>query len=534
MKATILDKIIREVNPDLAVRRLVRKREFDALQRPQPSASVYDAVNDSRLRSHQAWERSMPGDEDHQVGEYDRESMRLECRDLFRNNEIARGIVNRFHDYVVGDGIIPQANTGDEDVDAEYEAWWRDIYTPTADYRQRQGVDLVEFQKLAVTHRWIDGECGFILLENGQQQPIEAERIQTPDKFENDKNVLEGVRRAKGIDVGYYICPRDNDGQVDRTKYEYVERENFVYCGSPFRIDQGRGIPDFAPAINKLRDYDTTDQYVHAKIKHDAINLYNEKPGTSGVGNDVPRRSYALTDSSSENKQRVEKRDWGLIWKHSNLEAIGSKTPNSEYVGYMEHELRAIGTALNLPYEFVMLVFTQGSFTAQRRAALTAQFAFRRWHGWLVKCYLQRVWNWRIAKAVKARVLPPAPTKPNAQGIPISQWFRVTWSLPSLGVTDPEAEANGDKISVALGSSSLTRVNAGKGQDTKDIFREKQVEITDAIERAEEINQAHAGAGVTWRDFTNTSTGQKTKEEAGPAVMNTEKSKSAAANGSTP
>ena len=514
MKATLLDRFFLEVNPDLAVRRLQRKHEFAALQQPRVNASVYDAVIDSRLRSHQAWERSMPGDEDHNVGEYDREALRLECRDLYRNNEITRGIVNRFHDYVVGDGIIPQANTGDENVDAEYESWWRDIYTPTADYRQRQGVDLVEFQKLAVTHRWIDGECGFIMLENGQQQPIEAERIQTPDKFTDDKNVLEGVRRAKGIDVGYYVCPRDNDGQVDRSKSEYVPAEYFIYCGSPFRIDQGRSLPDLTPGVNKLRDYDTTDQYVHAKIKHDAINLYNEKPGTSGVGNDVPRRSYSLTDSSSENKQRVEKRDWGLIWKHSQLEAIGSKTPNSEYVGYMEHELRAIGTAYNLPYEFVMLIFTQGSFTAQRRAALTAQFTFRRWHGWLVKSYLQRVWNWRIAKEIKRGGLPPAPTKPNAQGFPVSQWFRVSWSLPSLGVTDPLSEAKGDKESLSIGSTSLTRVNAGKGQDTKDIFREKKAEITDAIVMAGEINAEHEGAGVTWRDFTNTSTGQKTRAEA--------------------
>ena len=127
--------------------------------------SGYAANNDSRFRTRNAFGRSQDVTEERALGQlYGRRSIQLECRDLWRNDSVVRGACNRFVDYAIWKGIWPQAKTIDPVWNQLAEDWWRDVYVKTADWRQIQGVTLISHQGLAVSHRILEGDCGFILL----------------------------------------------------------------------------------------------------------------------------------------------------------------------------------------------------------------------------------------------------------------------------------------------------------------------------------------------------------------------------------
>jgi hypothetical protein len=142
------------------------KAAFDVL------ANGYDAARDTRYRTHMAFNRSPEGTEDTVIGAHDRKRLQMECRFMYRNNPIARGVVERLSEYAIFNGICPQPRTTDENWNKQAEMWWKQIFVPTCDVRQYQGVDLATFQKQIITERMRAGEMGFVLLSNGQIQPI--------------------------------------------------------------------------------------------------------------------------------------------------------------------------------------------------------------------------------------------------------------------------------------------------------------------------------------------------------------------------
>lgn len=452
--------------------------------------SGYAANNDSRFRTRNAFGRSQDVTEERAVGQlYGRRSVQLECRDLWRNDSVVRGAVNRFVDYSIWRGIWPQAKTTGTSPDgmsaADWnqlaEDWWREVYVPTADWRQINGVTLITHQELTVSHRILEGDCGFIMLANGQIQPIEGIRIATPGKLKGDKNVETGIRTAKGIVTGYYVCDRKGNGSVDISKYKFIKRENFIHCYKPGRFDQKRGVPDLAPAVNKIKDYSETGLYVLNKVKLDG-QIITTSQTAGGVPGGRNRDHYHLDDSDDKDQQRVEKTEWGkhvTMRKGEDINSFDSKTPNTQFVPFMKHTLQEIASCLNIPYEYLMLIFTEGSYSSQRAAMLHAQRAFDGYHDFVISTFLNRLWNWRIAKAIKNGALPPAPLDDQGR----SQWWRKEWSLVHMDKVDPQKQVVADKEKFNMGQESLSSQIRRTGRDRDDVLREKARDIR----RAEEI-----------------------------------------------
>jgi capsid protein len=180
--------------------------------------------------------------------------------------------------------------------------------------------------------------------------------------------------------------------------------------------------------------------------------------------------------------------------------AFESKTPSREYVDYMKQELQAIAACLDIPYEFLMLIFTEGSFSSQRAALIHSKHVFTEWHDWVIKVFLQPLWNWRIAKAIKNGELPPAPVDENGR----SEWWRVDWSLPFFDWVDPDRQAKSDERRYDMGATSLSAITKSQGREVREVLGEKAADIRQAIEQARAINEANADANVTWRDLIHT------------------------------
>jgi capsid protein len=89
---------------------------------------------------------------------------------------------------------------------------------------------------------------------------------------------------------------------------------------------------------------------------------------------------------------------------------------------------------------------------------------------------MQRVWNWRISKAIKEKQLPPAP-KDTAGN---STWYRVQWSHPEWEWVDPQGRQQGDLLAFQMGVKSHTEMTRKRGRDTEDVLREKAKDMLTA------------------------------------------------------
>lgn len=472
----------------------------------------YDAVDYRQKDVKQLYgDRKTPRSEDELVGTWDRMQIIQRCMDLWRNDFLAAAIGRRMEDNIVGAGITPQAKTKDPAWNTASEQFWGE-WTKVCDIRRR--LDMTQMQKKVVSARMFQGDIGFLFLDNGKLQPIEGERIATPeDKKKSGKRIVEGIEvdKSTGEPLGYYIFDRDDKGMIDTKgkEYKYIPQNDIVYCSSPFRTDQLRALPEITPVIHMLGQLKAFGDALLSKAQLDAMHAWAIKSNSiTGPGN-LGSRLGSSSEATGAKYERFERGMNYYLRPDEDAVSLASNTPNAQFAEYFRILIRCIGSPLGLPLEILLMDFSLTNFSASRAALLQTYQTFATWQNWLVSSFLQRVWNWRIAKAIEAKILPPAP-KENGQ----SQWYKVDWSFPEYGWIDPNNEAISEQREIAMGKKPLRDIIRKTGKDIEDVLRAKRDDIAIAAKHAEDLAKLFPGQEFNWMDLISTSTsGGHTKIE---------------------
>jgi capsid protein len=181
------------------------------------------------------------------------------------------------------------------------------------------------------------------------------------------------------------------------------------------------------------------------------------------------------------------------------MELIESKSPNGTYTTHMIEEGKAVAAAYDMPYEYLMGIFTAGSYNAQKGARLFFKDTCTRRAEHRNQWMLQRVWNWRIAKAIKAKELPPAPQVTRSNGYIRSLWDRVEWALPRFEDIDLGRNVSAKSAAWAAGQQSLRDQRDNPYQ----ILMDKAEDIQKADEIAQRINRTLKTGQITWQHILN-------------------------------
>ena len=459
-------------------------------------ASGYDGARQSKNRLNRSYVTTYSVDEDNLVGVYEAERLRLEAKDLFRNG-IGKACVDRFSTYVVGTGFNIQAKTSDKIWNTKSEKYFIN-WGKVADYNKRRTWN--EILQTIIRDRLLVGESFFILTLNGQLQPIEAERICTPEpssKFEG-KKIVAGAEIVKGIIVAWYICDRDKYGVIDKRKYTRILAKDMVHIAATWRWDAVRSLAELAPILDTLRDKSefTTSTIISAKIaarKSLIVMSDSDMPTT------LPARTTDDSSSSSDiiqKRTKIIKTNDGEIYYGNpgdKLETLKQEVPATTYPEFTKSILGEVAAILGISYQVLMLELSK---TDEVQLRVASQI-FKIWQQWLTEKFIEKVWNWRIAKAVKAGDLPPAPLDDNG----ISEWYKIVILPPP----DPfiKDETARDVAGFNLGSVSITQIAHRKSLDNRELLSEKTDDIGVAIELADDLNIKHPGQNITWRDVIN-------------------------------
>ena len=506
----VFDNLLARFAPQRALDR-ARKRHQAAAggSRSNPGMTPMAYLNpysggqqNTRFRTDQAYYRSRPVDEDNAASSFHRETLRLECLDLYRTHPALVSAMRRLADYSIWMGIQPQPSTSDDAWNKVARDFYMQVIWKEVDFRGMPGVDMRQLQRLMVTSRYPFGGCGFIKTNTGQLQPIEIERIVTPNQFRDDDLVRSGHRFNRfGQLAGFYICPRSARGSVDAEQYEFVRKQDFIACWKPWRIDQVAPVPEMHAGVGKMRDYAETDENTLNTVKMESMQIskrFLNKQNTTT--NNMPRGQQELTDDNSK-KTVVERTEWGLQANLSigeDMEFMDKKTPNPEHVPYLEHQLISIYAQFGLPVEIAGFLLGKSSFSQLLAADLHANRTFQLVHRDVIDLGLDEHYNWRIAMAIDRGEIPPAPVVDG-----VSEWWMKEWSLPPEASMQPGKDAVANAQRLNNGETSLSRIIARSGTDRDTIYAERAGDITAAIEMAKKVNDDNPEARVHWRDFIN-------------------------------
>ena len=449
-----------------------------------PLAQGYDVARPSNRRR---IARVPAKDEDRLLGAIDRQQLRVESRNAYRNNPLARAIHDRVLAAVVGAyGLLPQSEASNKAWASEMEKAFLE-WSKVADYRQRS--DLVELQRMAVSHLLIDGEAFFILLSNGQIQPVEPERIFTGHKFKDDEQVIDGIRvDDAGRIKGYYVADRNSQGYADATNHSYIAARDMIHVRQQNRFDALRGVPFFAPVLSKIIDFHETEEALLMKVKGEAKRGFAIKSDVAemGGGNLQSRNNgYALgnsTDGGTEYESILEGSVYYLN-EGETIDPLETKSPNSNHAPYVQQLVIDICSGLGLSDEWVLNHFGT-SYIASRASMITTETTIEQIQLVLEIQMMQRLWNWQCFKQFQAGRV----SQPSLDANGMADFFRVNWIYNRLPNLDEEAIAKADAAQWRNATTSLTRLAKQHGTDFDTLLNERLLEAKKIVDLARANN----------------------------------------------
>ena len=419
----------------------------------------FSGILDAGIRSLQrsslrVFGRDRQASEDKLLDQPDRDEVLNRCHDLRRNNAVVAGAVRRIEDNVVGSHFRVQVRTSDPAWNNAAEKWLK-TWSHRVDAGRR--LSLTSLARQIVSARLIDGEVLLVPQPDGQVTPVEAERLRAKDGEHEAFNLDDRT----GIVKSWHVAARDKrTGEVSST--EGYDVRDAIHAAYRWRIDQVRGWPELATVANICADVGEINDANLAKYKIGAKAAWM----LTGGGR-LPGRGETPTGEADKLATAVN----GMIIKMRDgqkLESVVNNQPGGEYGPFIEINLRLVGMATGLPYEFLLCYFGGSNFASSRAALSQAHKTIETYQDWLWEEAIYPLLCWRIARAVAEHELPEAPVDEDG----LSEMFKLEWQRPALDWLDPQSAVQAEMQQVRMGATSMPRVCAAHGVDAEEILRE--------------------------------------------------------------
>mgnify|MGYP000167806010 FL=1 len=154
----------------------------------------YDASKSSRRRSRRR--ESQPRPEHLALDLSDRARVIGTLLDYRRNNPIVSSICRLRETDVVGAGIFPQVNSGNDDLDSQLEKKWEEFSrNPEVTF----SMTMRDLQRSLASMPLIFGDGGLLLTKSGRVQLVEGDRIGTDEGdgfFKKQAEEIEGKEES--------------------------------------------------------------------------------------------------------------------------------------------------------------------------------------------------------------------------------------------------------------------------------------------------------------------------------------------------
>jgi len=426
--------------------------------------------------------------------------LRERSRDLNRNDPHAAGLTESIIANVIERGIRPQSRIDGarlglsdeltEELRSQAETIWR-RWTPVADAGGRLSFE--EIQALVLRQVLESGEALLLPVRlSDADRPyylaldiIEPDRLATPPSQRQNRSIRSGVEiGGKGEPIAYWI-KKTHPGDTRSRGYrqdDYIRipakdekgRPNVLHIYRVLRPGQTRGCPIFAPALAYFKHLDS---YLEAELVGARVAaclaafIKTSEPYGAAVGR--------ATDTDSRDN-RVEALEPGMIeylLPGEEIRTIVPNPPGNTFSPFVERVLRAVGSALGMPYEIVAKDFSRTNYSSARAALLEARRIFKTMQAWIAAKLCQPVWELLLEEAYLRDQFLEAKLKLRTT-VPDfyehrEEYTRARWIAPGWSWVDPTKEVQAARLALLSHLTTLADEAAAQGKDYEEVLEQQ-------------------------------------------------------------
>lgn len=428
--------------------------------------SVYDASEATPNRSTRAilGDRARQGSEDDLVNQFNRDIIIRQCRDVYRNNPIARGIIKRMCDMVVGQGITPIFATKDPAWNKLAADYW---YSFCENPEPTEMLDFIGILNLAVSASLIEGGSALLLHSNGTVELLELERFRPAP----DGSSRYPYKRDKHGKITHW-CLHDRTNGVftgEKGTWSWVKADNILTMFPKDRADQIMPIPQLASCMAELRDIQELNRFTLQQAKVQSLPSIIHKRGADNAKMQLGgSRLNKAVDETEGIKSFAMAQGINVLDTSGDVHSLAPATPSSTYESFIKLNLKLIAMAVGIPLDVLMLWFSDGTYASSKATLTQAHEAILKRQQMLIRCLIKPLVKWRIRKAITNRELPEAPV--GDFGLPE---IRLDWRLPAYEWMDAQDSLQSSLLSIRAGLSTLSEECEKRGHSLEDLMRSK-------------------------------------------------------------
>lgn len=426
-------------------------------------------------------------------------------RDLQNSNGLANAILNKKVDKVIGQGLklMPQIDYRALGIDVkEAKAWnekaeslWN-LYANSKNYDLAAKNNFHESSRLALRTVYMNGDVLALVhwVPNGKGmfktkiQLIECDRLVTPNRLKNKKNIRAGIEYNKYNEpVAYYVAKEYPDDSLLNNNVECVRvpaktkwgRARVIHVFKQERVDQSRGKPIFAPILTLFKKLDLYEEAeLSAAVVSAMVALIVESPPKDDK---ELLNQFGLGDDDQEVLEEI-RHGWNRGMQPGNIVHLfnGEKAhtfapnrPNSSFSAFVENITRTVGIgSAGLSYETIMSDFSKCNYSSARAALQEDWENIMVSRSWFVSEWVDTHYELFIEECINTGRLEAPNFYENKEA-----YLKYSVQGPAKGVLDPVKEARAATMLVDAGLSSRTHEAAKLGivwDDNADTLEREQ------------------------------------------------------------
>lgn len=393
------------------------------------------------------------------------------ARDLVRNNALASHGVRVWTNLLIGQGIRPQADSGDKALNKRIDDNWR-RWADSADPNDE--LDFYGLQRLGAKSYVPSGETLFYevrrsrnsVMRQGLPSPLQYQLIE-PDMLDNTKTEHQGNIVIGGVEiddfgriVAYHLY---SDFAVDvrafRRQSIRVPKDRLLRAYEKQRPGQLRGVSPFHSVMTRLKQL---DDFEHAELVLQKVAaclaafVRTPNPDDDGMPMFDTQTGEANTDSSVTGNNDMALLEPGMVSHLGPGEDITfSNPPNVQPRDFAKRQHTLVAVGLGLTYDMLTGDLSGANYSSLKAGRIVVQgIAKDLRQDVFVQPVLRRVWQrFQAFEVMMGRQSQPVPAK---------------WIAPQFESLDPLKDAQADKMNARAGFKSLKQILAEKGQDFED------------------------------------------------------------------
>lgn len=420
-------------------------------------------------------------------------TLRNRSRDLCRNNDYARGAVQKLVDNVVYTGIHFQAqvkqvrdNTKSAtDINDRIESVWKQWATNPLHCHTAGDLTLAEIQQL-VFRSWLEsGEVFIRLIKqrfDDSAVPFALEVIEADQCADDHNTSYNGNQVIMGVEVNswrrpvaywfYDDHPGDDwvGGKAASRRVKRIPASEVIHLYFRDRPGQLRGIPVLSSTLLRLKNVGDYEEYEQIAAKAAAcIMAFVTTPDADLLGEPSEPGNEALPAD-----EKLSPGIMRYLASGETLEAFDPKRPNPNVTGFIECQLRATGAGIGSSYETVSNDYSKTNYSSSRLSLLQARDRFKVLQIAFISKFCRRVYAVWLEQAVMSGALPFQDYE-----LRPTRYQNIRWTPRGWSWVDPHKEINAVIAAVKSGLTTLTEEVAKQGGDFEEnikiLAREREI-----------------------------------------------------------